>query len=324
MGLRAKFNVAILVAFALGFAIAAVVLRSVFIDAARAQVMENARVMMTAANAIRKYTVDDLVPLLPMEHDGKFVAETVPAFAAQANFKEVQKAFAGFTYREPALNPTNLSDRAQDWEADIIRLFHDDASKTELVIDRDTSIGPTLNLARPIRVTDEACLTCHSTSAVAPASLTRSYGTANGFGWRLNETIGAQIVSVPMAVPMKAARGAYIAFLIILGVVFAIIFLTLNAMLHFLVITPVKRVSRMADAVSLGEENVESYIKPGKDEISSLSVSFNRMRESLKRAMEMINDCFNCLWSPEADRDARPAVRMRTACAGQPRPVLTK
>lgn len=288
MGLRAKFNFAILVAFAVGFVIAAVVLRSVFVDAARDQVMENARVMITAANAIRKYTADDLVPLLPMEHNGKFVAETVPAFAAQKNFKDVQSAFAGYGYREPALNPTNLSDRAQDWEADIIRLFRDDAAKKEVVINRDTPIGPTLNLARPITVTDAACLICHSTSAAAPAALIQSYGTANGFGWKLNETIGAQIVSVPMAVPLKAARDAYTTFLIILVAIFAIIFLTLNLMLHYLVITPVKRVSRMADAVSLGEENVESYIKPGKDEISSLSVSFNRMRESLKHAMEMI------------------------------------
>jgi protein-histidine pros-kinase len=62
----------------------------------------------------------------------------------------------------------------------------------------------------------------------------------------------------------------------------------LNLLLHYLVIVPVKRVSAVADAVSLGEENVEAYVKPGKDEISSLSVSFNRMRESLKHAMEMI------------------------------------
>ena len=127
MGLRAKFNLVILVAFAVGFAAAAVVLHRVFIDHAREQVMQNARIMMTAANAIRTYTAKDLGPLLPMEHDGKFVAETVPAFAAQKNFKDVQAAFAGYTYREPALNPTNLSDRAQDWEADIIGLFRNEA-----------------------------------------------------------------------------------------------------------------------------------------------------------------------------------------------------
>jgi HAMP domain-containing protein len=289
MGLRAKFNLSILVAFAIGFGVAAIVLYGVFIDNANDQVMQNARIMMTAANAIRKYTAEDLVPLLPMEHDGKFVAETVPAFAAQTNFKDVQTAFAGYTYREPALNPTNLSDRAQDWEADIIRVFRNDPSKKELVVKRDTPIGPMLNLARPVTITEQACLLCHSAPAAAPAALTVSYGSANGFGWKLNETVGARIVSVPMAVPLQVARTTYITFLIILVVIFAIIFVILNLLLHYLVITPVKRVSAMADAVSLGDENVEPYVKPGNDEISSLSVSFNRMRESLKQAMAMIH-----------------------------------
>jgi len=288
MGLRAKFNISILAAFAVGFVIAAFVLHSVFNANARAQVMQNARIMMTAANAIRTYTADDLVPLLPMEHDGKFVAETVPAFAAQTNFKDVQAAFAGYTYREPALNPTNLSDRAQDWEADIIRVFRVDASKKELVIERDTALGATLNLARPVTITDEACLLCHTEPSAAPAALIKSYGTANGFGWKLNETIGAQIVSVPMAVPLQVARDTYITFLIIMIVMFAVIFVILNLLLHYLVIAPVKHVSAIADAVSLGDENVETYVKPGQDEISSLSVSFNRMRESLKHAMAMI------------------------------------
>jgi len=44
----------------------------------------------------------------------------------------------------------------------------------------------------------------------------------------------------------------------------------------------------MADAASLGAENVEFYVQAGNDEISPLSLSFNRMRESLGIAMEMV------------------------------------
>ena len=150
-------------------------------------------------------------------------------------------------------------------------------------------MGPLLHLARPIAVRAEGCLTCHNTPAMAPAALTRTYGTANGFGWKLNETIGAQILSVPMAVPLAAAHQAYVTFLLILVAIFAVVFVILNFLLHYLVIQPAKRLSAMADAVSLGEEGVEAYIKPGKDEISSLSVSFNRMRESLRHALDMIN-----------------------------------
>jgi protein-histidine pros-kinase len=285
MRLSAKFNLVILAAFAVGFVIAAVVLNRVFIDSAREQVLQNARIMMTAANAIRAYTADHLGPLLPMEHDGRFVAETVPAFAAQTNFKAVQQSFAGYTYREPALNPTNPTDRAQDWEADIIGLFRNQPGQQELVAERETAIGPTLNLARPITIKEDACLGCHSTPAAAPALLTQTYGIANGFGWKVNETVGAQIVSVPMAVPLKLARDAFVTLLIIMAAIFAIVLLILNLLLRYLVIAPIKRVTAMADAVSLGDESVEPYVKPGKDEITSLSVPFNRMRESLRHAM---------------------------------------
>jgi HAMP domain-containing protein len=155
------------------------------------------------------------------------------------------------------------------------------------VVERDTPVGPTLSLARPITIRDDTCLTCHSTPTTAPAALVKTYGTANGFGWKLHETIGAQVLSLPMEVPLKIARDAYVGFLTILVEIFVVVFVILNLLLHYLVIAPVKRVSAMAEAVSLGED-VEPYVKPGKDEISSLSVAFNRMRESLRHAMEMI------------------------------------
>jgi HAMP domain-containing protein len=288
MGLRAKFNLALLAAFVIGFVVAAAVLYRIVYDNAREQVLQNARIMMAAANAIRSYTSTNLVPLLPKERDGKFVAETVPAFAAQRNFKQLQDAYPGLMYREAALNPTNLVDRASDWESDIIRAFREDPERQEVVSERDTPTGLFLHLARPITVRTQACLSCHDSSYDAPQALTRTYGTTNGFGWKLNETIGAQILSIPMALPLKAARDAFVTSMIVMLLLAAIVFLVVNLLLHYLVLVPVTRVSALAEAVSLGDESHEPYIKPGKDEISSLSVAFNRMRESLKHAMAMI------------------------------------
>jgi len=106
MGLRAKFNLVILAAFAVGFLIAAVVLDRVANDTARDQVLQNARIMMTAADAFRNYTANDLVRLLPSERDGKFVAETVPAYAAQTTFKQLQEAFpVSRIGRPPSIRP---------------------------------------------------------------------------------------------------------------------------------------------------------------------------------------------------------------------------
>lgn len=288
MGLRAKFNFAILGAFAVGFVLAAFVLDRVFVQNAREEVLQNARILMAAAGAVRNYTANDLARLLPVVVDGKFVPETIPAYAAQRNLRELLTPFDGFTYREPTLNPTNLSDRPQDWEADIINILRAQPARHEVVIERDTPTGRTLHMARPITVHEQACLLCHSEPGTAPAALTRSYGLVNGFGWKMNETVGAQMLSVPMDVPLQRAHAAFITFMALLVGIFAVIALVLNALLHYLVLRPVARVAAMANAVSLGEADVETYIKPGNDEISSLSVSFDRMRQSLDHAMRML------------------------------------
>jgi len=287
MGLRAKFNLVILAAFGVGFLIATLVLDRIYLAHARDQVVQNARFMMSSANAIRTYTAKDIAPMLPLELNGQYVRETVPAYAAQKHFRELQATFPDYSYREAALNPTNLANRAQDWEADMINLLRSEPTREEVIGERTTPRGPTLNLARPISVRDEGCLLCHGSPASAPPAVVRTYGSTNGFGWKLNETIGAQIVTVPMAVAVAEARASLVTFLMVLTGSFVVILVILNGLLHVLVIQPVKKVSAMADAASLGEE-VETYVKPGKDEISSLSVSFDRMRQSLDRAMQML------------------------------------
>jgi hypothetical protein len=58
----------------------------------------------------------------------------------------------------------------------------------------------------PIRVKSASCLECHSTPAAAPAGMLERYGTANGFGWRMDEVVGSQIVYVPAGQVQSAAR----------------------------------------------------------------------------------------------------------------------
>ena len=289
MGLRTKFNLAFIAAFAIGFALAGYALQQVFIQNAREQVVQNARIMMTAADAVRHFTDTQVAPLANAVNSGKFIAASVPSFAAQSTFREVQARFTDYTYREPTLNPTNLTDRPADWEADEINTFRNKPDVHELVGERDTPTGRSLNLARPIRVDSADCLSCHSTPARAPAAMIATYGGNNGFGWQLHEVVGAQVVSVPMALPMQQAHQVFVTFMAILLVMFFVILVVLNVLLHFTVIRPVVRVSRIANAVSLGEQDVEEYERPGRDEIAVLSVSFNRMRRSLDSAMRMLD-----------------------------------
>jgi protein-histidine pros-kinase len=288
MGLRTKFNLAVFLAFIVGFSAAGFFLQQQFDDNARKDVLENARIMMSAANAVRHFTSSQVVPLAASAPQTKFIPATVPSFAAQTTFKDVQAEFSDYTYREPALNPTNPVDRASDWERDLINVFRSGSGQRELVGDRITPTGVSLSLARPIKVGGADCLTCHSTPDAAPPSMIALYGSANGFGWKLNEVIGAQVVSIPLAVPLAQARSTFIVFMGILLLMFALIVVILNILLHYMVIKPVVKVAAIANAVSLGEAGVEEYEKKGTDEISVLSAAFNRMRRSLDSAMKML------------------------------------
>jgi HAMP domain-containing protein len=288
MGLRTKFNLAVLTAFLVGLALAGVVLQEVFQENARTEVIQNARIMLEAANAIRTYTTKQIQPLIASAHTAEFQPASVPSFAAQTNFRALQAKFADYSYKEAALNPTNPTDRASDWESDLINVFRNRKDQAELVSERDTPTGRVLTLAHPIAIRDPSCLACHSTPANAPASMIAHYGTANGFGWQLNDVVGAQVVSVPMALPLEKAQRTLIVFMAILVGIFLVIVLILNVLLHYVVIKPVVRISKIASAVSLGEMDAEEYVKPGKDEIASLTQSFGRMRRSLERAIKLL------------------------------------
>src|SRR6185295_15892576 len=104
----------------------------------------------------------------------------------------------------------------------------------------------------------------------------------------MNEVIGAQVVSVPTELPVKSANRAFMTFMTALICVFALVFIVLNVMLSALIIKPIQRMAEAADKVSTGDFSVPEADAKGKDEISVLAASFNRMRRSLQKAMPML------------------------------------
>jgi protein-histidine pros-kinase len=290
MGLRTKFNLTLILAFSVGLALAAYLSQRILQQNAREEVIQNARIMMESALGIRGYTVREIRPLLALQMKRQFLPQTVSAYAAMQNLKVLRDRLPDYIYRETALNPTNPNDRATDWETDIIREFRNNPEQQELITERDTPTGRMLYLAHPLQIKDEGCLQCHSTPEVAPKTMIEVYGTANGFGWKLNDIIGAQIVSVPMTVPLEQARTTLLTFMGSLVVVFLMTMILLNILLHVVVITPVLKMAKIASEVSLGNMDIPEYTKSGKDEIASLSESFNRMRRSLENAMKMLGE----------------------------------
>jgi protein-histidine pros-kinase len=290
MKLRGKVNLALIAAFAIGLILAGGGAYKVLTDEAVENSARDARIVMEQASAIRTYTAEAIRPLLESQMKVQFLPHSIPSFAAQTNFRLVQKKLPEYSYREPALNPTNVNDRAVDWEADIINDFREHTDKTETMVVRDTPGGKYLTLSRPLKVGSAACLTCHSTPDAAPPTMVALYGPQNGFGWKQGETIGAQVVSIPMAVPLQRAYSTLGWLMAALAGVFLIILLIVDTLLRALVVKPVVGISEMASDVSMGKLDAPEYVRSSHDEIGSLATSFNRMRRSLQNAMRMLEE----------------------------------
>jgi HAMP domain-containing protein len=170
------------------------------------------------------------------------------------------------------------------WEADVIETFRNNAAKKELIAQRSTPVGDSLFLARPIAPAPE-CLVCHSVPSAAPAAMVASYGRDNGFGWKAGEVVGAQIVSVPMSLPLGLADRAFKTLLISLTGVFLFTLALLDMGLILIVVHPVDRLSRMAEEISRGNLQISDLPDKGWDEISQMARSFNRMHQSLMKAL---------------------------------------
>ncbi len=225
-----------------------------------------------------------------MQHT--FLPQSVPAYAATQSFEALRKnpKHKEYSYKEATLNPTNPLDRATDWENDIIRAFRNGTTRGQVLTVRETARGPLLHLARAIRVKKE-CLTCHSRPENAPATMLSLYNSrTNGFGWKLNEVVGAQIVTVPLAVPRAAAEKTFINFMLILVSIFAFIFIALNILLRKIIIKPIIKMAKQANDISMGQMSSPEFKETGKDELLTLGASFNRMRRSLHKAIRMIEE----------------------------------
>jgi protein-histidine pros-kinase len=288
MKIQGKITLAMLVAFFVGLVLASIGAYIIVTRNAMEDSLQNARIMMEGASAIRTYTSESVSPLLQQQMRVEFLPYAIPSFAAQTNFRLVQRKLPEYSYREPTLNPTNVNDKAIDWEADIINRFRDYPDTPELVTSRETSAGSFLTLARPLKVGSERCLVCHSTAEKAPPTMTALYGTQNGFGWKLGEIVGAQVVSIPLAVPLGRAHRTLLLFIAALAGAFIVMIVIVDLLLRFIVVKPVKEISDMASEVSLGKLNTPELVSRSRDEIGSLAASFNRMRRSLQESLKML------------------------------------
>ncbi|MBN8559692.1 MAG: DUF3365 domain-containing protein [Leptolyngbya sp. UWPOB_LEPTO1] len=290
--LGAKFNVLLAAAFLIGLLLSSLALSQVLENRARGEVTTKALILIQSMNSVRDYTSTKIQPLLKsrLETEPTFIAETVPAYSANEVFQRFREnnEYKDFFYKEATLNPTNPRDKADVFEASLVERFQKEPNTKEISGFRDLPGGQVYYIARPLSVSKQSCLECHSTPDKAPKSQIATYGDAGGFGWNLNEIVATQIIAVPAGEVINNAWRSLLTVMAILTAVFIALALLINTLLRRSVIRPIRRISNAAEAVSMGQMDME-FEQDTQDEIGALAAAFNRMKSSLEISMNLLN-----------------------------------
>lgn len=288
MNLTTKINIILVVTFSIGLGISGTYSYFLTEDNALQQVTDQAELIMQEALAVRSYTVNEIRPLLNKNKDGLFHPQTVPAYSATQTSNLVRKSRPNYFYKEAVFNPTNPRDKANIIEEGIINQFIANPGLKKLVGSQFIGDTRSLYIAYPIKITNPKCLACHSTPSAAPPAMIEIYGDEGGFGWSLNEIVGAQMVVVPYQLPAELAQKTFYSFLGSLTLLFLVLFIVINVMIRKLVLNPVIVMTNIADDVSKGNIQGEEMQVEGKDEIADLTRSFNRMRRSVIKIVQLL------------------------------------
>lgn len=248
------------------------------------------RLILASAKALRDYTSTQIAAVADSAPDLKFHEITVPSFAAQTVFRHVGGSDSGYTYRESALNPTNPQDRSTPFEVDLVRRFQDRKDLAELTGLTTAGGGSAFYVARPFRISDPRCLACHSTPAAAPPAMLAKYGSSNGFNWTMGDTVGVQLLTIPVAMQFQGVLRLVALLSGGLMLVFTAAYFALSRALDATVVGPLRALTAAADQASRTPDAAPDPPHGGAQEIIDLTGAIERLRCSLHKALERLGE----------------------------------
>ncbi|MBN3910313.1 MAG: DUF3365 domain-containing protein [Nostoc sp. NMS1] len=292
--LRQKFTILLLVILVVGMSSSGLALSALLRQNATNEIASRALTLIDTMTSIREYTLIQIYPELSLKLEEKFLPQVVSAYSAREVFEILRKKpeYRDFFYKEAATNPTNLRDKADSFEANILERFRKEKDLKQVNGFRSLPSGEIFYISRPLSISQKACLQCHNTPETAPKTMIDLFGAVNGFGWHLNEIVAAQFVSLPASKIIEKAHQSSLLIIGLVSAIFIVVILLVNIFLNRQVILPLKRITRIAEEVSTGHLEVD-FEQVSNDEIGNLVKAFRRMKLSLEMAMKRIRSHTN-------------------------------
>ncbi|MDJ0682429.1 MAG: DUF3365 domain-containing protein [Xenococcaceae cyanobacterium MO_167.B52] len=285
------------VIFVVGIGISAYSIANMMNIKAQNEISLQAQILLETTGALRDYTNNQITPNLQRNSQEIFLPQTVPSYSAREVFEKFREnpSRKDFFYKEATLNPTNLRDKADPFETELIDSFRQERNIKKLAGFRSIANNKLFYIAQPLEITQPSCLQCHGKPELAPKSMIDRYGEDNGFGWKLNEIFTARIIYVPANKVLYTARRSFIKAMSSVVAIFAVTLFIVNWWLNRYIVRPLNRMSKTAEAVSQGQIQAEfeasSQNEIGRyDEVGRLAKAFTLMQTSLKISINKLEE----------------------------------
>jgi hypothetical protein len=289
MRIETRLTLSLAFCLCLGLAISAYISFQLESRQAKEEVQQKADMLLETGLAVRAYTSDEIAPILQLlQGNAGFNVQQVPSFSAQNAIGRLGKKYPDYQYREPSLNPTNVKDRANDWEVGLVRQFQSQDTLKELSGEIGEGHDKRFYVARPIRLNNPACLQCHSTPAAAPAAMVAKYGSVNGFGWKLGDVVALQVVEVPSQPAEKKAFRSVLTTVGSLACVFVLSAAVFLLLLRRHVTHPLERLTQTANAISVSGQAQDAFAPAEAGQFSELHEAIVRLKTSIDSALKRI------------------------------------
>lgn len=256
MGLRTKFNWVVITCLLMGFFAIYWLHRNNTLIHTEMDLLHQAEQLFQISESIRAYNSEEVSPLLSNNIEG-FTPQSISSYAVSKIFINVNEKTPTISYKVAIDDSEIQLYQPTVWQKNIISQFRNNP-KLPLLTDKVADAkGSFLVYAKPI------------------------FSEA--------EVSGAKIIRIDQQAILQAVNDSLFKFTLILALIFIIIVLVINLMLHTLVLKPIKKLTSQAEKISQGEADSEELVITGKDEINRIAMAFNRMQRSLKAAMSMLS-----------------------------------
>ena len=253
------------------------------------ELMREATMVLYAEKSARDYTSDELRPAV-MKATPKFVMQAESAtFVALGVAKLIKKFLPHYIYSEPTINPLNLKNKANPFQQKIIEKFKKNPDIKSLSGYHFFNGLSYFYVMKPV-VAKKGCMICHGNpenKSPITQAIVKKYGGTHGWDWKVGQVVGALSVLVPTKYMDKVALKSSIMLVLAIFILPFLAFVIALFFINKVIIKPIHEMTKLAEDVSMGKSN-ENFKARGNDEIGLLAKSFNRLKTSYLKALQML------------------------------------